>query len=147
MEREGEAKTMNWKVIVELSLFGLAMGLGTVFLIPSRIEPLFWVVVFVISAYTIAGRCRGRYFLHGMLVGLANCVWVTGAHVLLFDRYIANHPEEAAMVASSPMADSPRMMMLLVGPVIGLVSGVLIGILATIAARLRARRDPAGPLK
>lgn len=32
---------MNWKLIVRLSLFGLAMGIATMFLIPSTIEPIF----------------------------------------------------------------------------------------------------------
>jgi len=32
---------MNWKLAIQLSLFGLAMGVSTVFLIPSNIEPIF----------------------------------------------------------------------------------------------------------
>lgn len=138
---------MNWKVVLQASMFGLAMGLATVFLIPSRIEPLFWLLVFVVTAYLIARRCSGRYFVHGVLVGLANSVWVTASHVLLFDRYIANHPEEAAMMSSMPMPDSPRLMMLLVGPIIGLISGAIIGLLAVIAARMPSSRarTPAPP--
>ncbi len=66
---------MNWKVVFQASLFGLAMGVATVFLIPSRIEPLFWLVVFVATAYFLAKRCANRFFLHGVLVGLANSVW------------------------------------------------------------------------
>jgi hypothetical protein len=41
---------MNWRLIAQLSLFGLAMGIATVFFIPSTIEPLFWLVIFGISA-------------------------------------------------------------------------------------------------
>ena len=106
---------MNWKLIVQLSLFGLAMGIATVFLIPSTIEPLFWVAIFGISAYLIATRCAGRYFLHGLCVSIANSVWITASHILLFERYIANHPQEAAMMTSMPLPDSPRMMMALMG--------------------------------
>jgi hypothetical protein len=131
---------VNWKVIFQASLFGLAMGISTVFLIPSNIEPLFWLVIFGISAYLIASRCSGRYFGHGLLVGLANSVWVTASHVLLFDRYIANHPQERAMMSSMPLPDSPRLMMALVGPVIGVVSGLVIGVFAVLAARVVPRR-------
>ena len=46
---------MNWKLIFQLSLFGLAMGIATVYLIPGRFEPLVWLVIFAISAYAIAG--------------------------------------------------------------------------------------------
>jgi uncharacterized membrane protein len=131
---------MNWKLIVQLSVLGLAMGVATVFVIPSSIEPLFWLAVFGISAYFIARRTARRPFLHGLLVGVANSVWVTASHVLLFNQYIANHPQEAAMMSSMPMPDSPRWMMALVGPVIGVVSGAVIGVLAVVAARLAGRR-------
>jgi hypothetical protein len=134
---------MNWKMIAQLSLFGLAMGVGTVFVISSDIEPVFWFTVFLICAYVIATRAPGKYFLHGVALGLANSVWVTGAHVLLFDRYIANHPREAAMMSSMPLPNSPRLMMAMVGPCVGLVSGVVIGVLCMIAARILRRSVPA----
>jgi hypothetical protein len=134
---------MNWRLIFQLSLFGLAMGILTVFLISSTVEPLAWLVIFVISAYLIATRTTGRYFLHGVLVGLANSVWVTASHVLLFHRYIASHPREAAMMLTMPLPRHPRVMMLLTGPVIGLVSGVVLGLFAVVAAKLvLARRRP-----
>ena len=131
---------MNWKLIFQLSLFGLAMGLGTVFVIPSTLEPLFWLVIFLVSAYLIATRSTDRHFLHGVAVGLANSVWVTGTHVLLFARYIANHPREAAMMSSMPLPTHPRVMMLIVGAGIGLVSGIVIGLLALLARRMVASR-------
>ncbi len=39
---------MNGKLILQLSMFGLAMGLATVFFIPSSIEPAFWLAIFVV---------------------------------------------------------------------------------------------------
>ena len=132
---------MNWKLIVQLSLFGLAMGLATVFVIPSTIEPLFWLVVFGATAYIIARRAPGQPFIHGLLTGVANSVWVTGSHVLLFNQYIARHPQEAAMMSSMPLPDSPRLMMALVGPVIGVVSGAVIGLFALAATRIVGRKQ------
>jgi len=131
---------MNWKLIFQLSLFGLAMGLGTVFFISSTTEPFFWLVISIISAYLIATRAADRYFLHGVALGVANSIWVTGAHVLLFARYIAGHPREAAMMSSMPLPTHPRVMMLIMGPVIGVVSGIVIGLLAMLAHRLVAPR-------
>ena len=131
---------MNWKLILQLSLFGLAMGIGTVFVIPSTIEPLLWLFIFVISAYFIATRCADRFFLHGVAVGLANSVWVTGSHVLLFSRYLANHPREATMMSSMPLPTHPRVMMLIVGAAIGLLSGIVIGAFALLARRMVASR-------
>ena len=57
-----------------------------------------------------------QHFLHGVLVRLAHSVWVT------------------AWVTAShmPLPEHPRLMMALVGPVIGLVSGLVLGLLAVI---------------
>ena len=127
---------MNWKLILQLSLFGLVMGVATVFFISSSVEPFCWLVVFLISAYTIARGAPGGPFLHGVSVGLANSVWVAGAHILLVDQYLARHAREAAMMSSMPMPTHPRLMMALMGPVIGLLSGVVLGIFAVVATRL-----------
>ena len=127
---------MNKKLIFQLSLFGLAMAIATVYVIPSRIEPLFWLVIFVICSYIIAKQCTEKYFLHGLCVSLVNAVWITAAHIILFDTYIANHAQEAAMMAKMPMPDSPRLMMLMTGPLIGLVSGIVLGLFAFIASKI-----------
>jgi hypothetical protein len=130
---------MDWKLIFQLSLFGLAMGIATVFLIPPSVEPICWLVIFLICAYMIAKRCPTGRFAHGLLLGLANSVWITAAHILFYDRYIAGHAQEAAMMKSMPLANAPRLMMALTGPVVGLVSGILIGLLALGAGKLIKR--------
>jgi len=127
---------LNFKLILQLSLFGLAMAIATVFVIPSKVEPLFWLVIFVICAVVIARRCTEKHFLHGFAVSLANCVWITSLHILLFNSYLSRHPEEAAMMKSMPLPDSPRLMMLMTGPVVGIVSGVVLGLFAFIASKL-----------
>ncbi len=127
---------MNWKLILQLSLLGLAMGIATVFFIPGRFEPLFWLVVLGITAYVIATRVVSQRFLHGLWVGIVNGVWVTGAHVLLFGRYLANHPKEAAMMTSMPLQQHPRLMMICVGLGVGVVSGVVIGLVALLVGKM-----------
>lgn len=131
---------MDWKLIFLLSLFGLAMAIGTVFVIPSNVEPIFWLVIFCVCAFLIARRLPSRHFAHGLMVGIANSVWVTAAHIALFDHYIANHPREAAMTRSMPLPNSPRLMMAIIGPVIGVLSGCIIGLFAFVAAKLIGRK-------
>ena len=130
---------MNWKLILQLSLFGLVMGVATVFVIPSTVEPFFWLAIFVFSAWAIIRRAPSRPFGHGVLVGLANSVWMTGAHVLLFHSYVARHAQEMAMMAGGPLPTHPRAMMLGMGPLIGLVSGLVIGFFALLAWRVTGR--------
>src|SRR5262244_2789301 len=127
---------MNWKLILQLSLFGLVMGVATVFFISSSVEPFCWLVIFLISAYAIARGAPGRPFLHGVCVGLANSVWATGSHVLLVAQYLARHAREAVMMSSGPLATHPRIMMAVTGPIIGLVSGIVLGIFAIVAVKL-----------
>lgn len=136
---------MNWRLIVALSGFGLAMALGTVSLISPDIEPLLWLAIFIVCAVAIAREAPGRYFLHGLAVSLVNSIWITAAHVSFFNRYIANHPREAAMSASMPLSSQPRLLMIIVGPVIGLVSGLVLGLFSVVAARV-TRRAVSRPL-
>jgi hypothetical protein len=127
---------MNWKLILQLSLFGLAMGIATVYVIPSNIEPAFWLVIFLICAYIFAKVRPPNLFLHGLLLGLVNSVWITAAHILLYDSYIAHHTQEAAMMQSRPLPVSPRVLMAVIGPLIGLISGVVLGLFALGASKL-----------
>ncbi|AHF16344.1 hypothetical protein [Niabella soli] len=127
---------MNWNLIFKLSFFGLAMALGTVYFIPSAIEPFCWLIIFIICAYFIAKNCSKAYFLHGFMVSIFNCVWITAAHILLFDTYIAHHPSEAALMTKMPMPDQPKLMMLMTGAVIGIASGIVLGLFAFAASKI-----------
>jgi hypothetical protein len=126
--------------VLALSGFGLVMGIATVFVIPPNLEPLFWLAIFVVCAVVIARAASGRFFLHGLLVSLVNSIWITTAHVIFFDTYLANHPQEAAMSASMPLGDHPKLLMTIMGPIIGAVSGVVLGLFAVVAAWLLGRR-------
>jgi hypothetical protein len=134
---------MNWKLIFQLSLFGLLMAVATVFWIPADREPFFWLVIFLICAMVISYRATGKFFLHGLLVSLVNSVWITAFHVLMFKTYIINHPKEADMLSTMPMPMHPRLMMLLTGPIVGLISGLVLGFFSFLASGIRRKRNPA----
>ncbi len=125
---------MNWNLIFKLSLFGLAMGFATVNFIPPDIEPFCWLPIFVICAYIIAKNCSSNYFLHGLLVSIVNSAWITATHLFLFDTYISHHDQEAVMMAKMSMTGSPRLMMLIVGPIVGIISGLILGLFSFIAS-------------
>jgi hypothetical protein len=128
---------MNWKLIITLSLFGLAMAIATVYVIPSTIEPIFWLVIFITCAYFIAKKAPGKYFLHGFCTSLVNCIWITGAHILLFTTYIAKHVQELEMSNKMPILHGhPRQQMLIMGPAIGIISGLVLGLFCFIASKI-----------
>jgi len=134
---------MNWKIIFLLSLFGLFMGIGTVFFISTPFEPVCWLAIFIISAFSIARSAPRLHFVHGLLTGIFNSVWITGSHIFFATHYLAHHAREAAMMRTMPRPDSPRLMMAIVGPLAGIFSGVVIGILAFIAGKLLKSRPQA----
>jgi uncharacterized membrane protein len=127
---------MNTKLIFQLSIFGLAMAFATLSLIPEKIEPVFWLAIFVVCAYVIAKRCTGKYFLHGFCVSLVNCVWITAVHAWFFKTFMANHADMVKMSAGWPMSDHPRRAMLLYGPVFGIAFGLVLGLFAFVASRI-----------
>lgn len=127
---------MNWKLIIQLSLFGLAMAIATVFIIPTNIESIFWLAIFIVCAYLIAKKCSEKYFLNGLLVSLCNAVWITSAHFVFYNTYIAKHDQEAAIMTIMQISINPKLMMLITGPTIGILSGLFLGLFALIASRL-----------
>jgi hypothetical protein len=127
---------MKIKLILLLSLFGLAMAVATVFWIPSTIEPIFWLAIFVACAIIIAKKAPGKYFLHGFLVSLVNCAWIISAHIIHFDTYIANHPQEAEMMTNMQISFSPKLLMLFTGIIIGVASGLILGLFSFIASKI-----------
>ena len=127
---------MNRKLIFKLSLFGLAMAFATVFWISSKIEPYFWIAIFIFCAIKIAKTVHSKYFLHGFLVSMLNSVWITAVHIILYDQYIARHPEELAMMEKFPLPYTARISMLMFGPAIGVMSGIILGLFSIIASYL-----------
>ena len=74
---------MNWKLILMLSLFGLAMAVLSLFGL-GIFEFIIRLVIFVLYAVIIAKRAPGQYFLHGFLVSSVNSIWVTAIHAAFF---------------------------------------------------------------
>lgn len=128
---------MNWKLIFLLSLIAIPMAFATVYYIPSNLEPVFWIVIFIACAFIIAKVAPGKYFLHGFMVSIFNCVWITAIQFLLFDVYYDNHPHLQAMKDVTPQ--TMRYAGLAFGPVFGIISGLLLGLFSWVAAKIVRR--------
>jgi len=128
-------RPLNWRLIFLLSLFGLVMGIATVYWIPAGVELVIWFTIFDICAYLIVKRAQWKFFLHGFLLGLIDGVWITAIQILLVKPYLANHPEEAAMISTMPLADSPRLVMLITGVIVALTTAVTLGIFSSVASK------------
>ena len=129
---------MNWKVIFQLSVFGLIMAFGTVSLIPEKTEPAFWLVIFVFCAWVIAKVCSAKYFLSGLMVGILNSVWITVVHLLFRQTYLANHPQMTSNIPAS-FSSHPGMFMLVTAPVFGVLFGIILGLFSLLASKILTR--------
>lgn len=129
---------MNWKLILQLSVFGLIMAFGTISLIPQKTEPLFWLIIFGFCAFVIAKACENKYFLHGFTVSMINCIWITIIHLIFRHTYFTTHPSIHGLNDSISSATSvhPRVVMMIVGIVSGVLSGVILGLFSYVASKL-----------
>ncbi len=127
---------MNWKLIFQLSIFGLIMAFATVSLIPQNIEPFFWIAIILFCAYVIAKAAKGSYFMHGFWVSMVNSVWITIVQVISYSTYVANHPDMSKMSEHLPLANHPRMLMVIMGPIWGIIFGIVLGLVAFIASKI-----------
>jgi hypothetical protein len=130
--------SMNFKLVLRLSLFGLVMAFATVFVVPPNIEPLIWLAVFFFCAVVLAKKAPSKAPLHGFLVSLCNCVYITTAHIAFAETYLAGHPDEAA--AGAKMGVPVRVMMAIMGPIIGVISGAVLALFTFIATK-RVKRS------
>lgn len=133
---------MNWKLIFLLSLFGLAMAVLTVSVIPMAVEPFCWLAIFIICAVIIAKNVPGNFFWHGFAVSMVNCVWIIVAHVFAYRTYMANHPQMKDM-AEMPVVDHHRINMVIMGIVAGIASGLVLGLFSWVASRSGLRKKAA----
>jgi hypothetical protein len=133
---------INWKIIFQLSIFGLIMAFATISLIPEKIEFVFWLVIFLFCAWVIAKVCNGKYFLQGFLVSMVNCVWITAVHVIFRETYVAHHPQMASMGANMPssLLAHPRLTMVIMGPIFGAMFGIILGLFSFLASKIVKKR-------
>ena len=132
---------MYRKLIFQLSLFGLAMGFATISLIPQNVEPFIWIIIFIFCAYMIAKHCSGKFFMHGFMVSVVNSIWITAIHVLFFQTYMTNHPDQLSMMAKLPMPYSPHIIMILSGLPFGILFGLILGLFSFIASKIVKRKQ------
>ncbi len=136
---------MRWSLVLSLSMFGLAMALGTIGVIPSRLAGLLWIAIFLITSFIIARRAHGRFFLHGFLVGLVNWFWVTASHVMFYSVYVAHNASDIATRQAYSLPAMPAPMAAGIGPAFAFfqrydapipgLSAVIYGTLSWLGAR------------
>jgi hypothetical protein len=134
---------MNLRIVAYVGLFGVIMGVATVLgAIRSGREMWFWLVIFIGSAYLIARIVPRRYFVHGLLAGLVCGSLATLIQAVFLDTYFSHNPEAEQSFSQLPV--EPRIVVLVMTPIIGIISGLVLGVLSAIAGKIFAPKREAG---
>lgn len=126
---------MKWKTILLLSLFGILMGLNSVFGIIKNVEWILWLVIAIISAYVLNKRTTKLLVTHAVVTGLFMGVLNAIIQSSLFDSYLANNPEIEGF-KQWPITVEPQYFLLMAGPFAGIIYGLIIGLFALIIKKI-----------
>ena len=127
---------MNWRLITSLSLFGIVLGIASVFGFTSGREWLAWLCIGVYSAWRFANRSREELFLHGFYLGILTGCFSSVIQALFISTYLTNNPRMIEALNALPQGLHPAAVVLIMGPIIGTVSGVVFGGLTVIVGKL-----------
>ncbi len=126
---------MKWTLILRLSLIELALTLASIFFLSPNLETILWLATVLFYAYAIGNGTRQYRFLHGILLGIVNAVWVSVVHAIFLARYLARHP-----VANSTIDmishSRPRLSLALTAIFTGIGQGIVIGVFAVVAGMM-----------
>jgi hypothetical protein len=133
---------MNKKLILLLSFFGIAMAfISTYWITSTSAELSVWFIILLSCAWIISRQCSEKFFLHGFLTGILCSLFVTAAHIWLFDDYASHHLERMLLLGNMPL--SPRTGMALLSPAFAIGSGLAMGLFSFIASKRVPKPQPA----
>jgi len=122
---------MNWNLILKLSLFGLLMGILSVFgFIPTGFEFFPWLIIAVISGYLISKHTTKLVITQSVVLGLFMGIIVSVFQAVFFDKLLENNPGSLDGFKEIPMSMEPQYVILFMGPFIGIIFGIVIGLIA-----------------
>ena len=126
---------MNKKLIFLLSFFGISMAfISTYWITSTTAELAVWFVILLACAYFISRQCSEKFFLNGFVTGIVCSLFVTAAHIWLFDDYASHHLERMLLLGNMPL--SPRTGMAAISPAFALASGLALGFISLIASKI-----------
>lgn len=129
---------MNLKIWM-LTLFGVLMGLASVFGYTQSNEWLYWLVIAVISGFVIAKVTDRQIFVKSVVVGLFMGIFTGVIQSVLFDKYLENNPQSLDGFKEIPLSLAPQFVVLFTGPFIGIVFGLFIGLIAIIIDKITGK--------
>lgn len=132
---------MNWKTILSLSIFGIIMGLLSVYGISKGfIEFALWMVIAVISALAIERTTRDKLVTHGFLVGFLDGLFHGIVVSILADTYFMNRPEVLELYMQMGETIPVRFFPIIASVLTGIVYGLFIGLIVYLTRKSTKRQ-------
>jgi hypothetical protein len=144
MNDTAAASHMNWKLILKLSIFGLAMGILHVVGLFGRvdeIEGVLWFLIFFLCIWFIVKYCTRFYFLHGFLTSVLMDIWITLILIAFFQTYLENNPKAAFSLKAFGNPIEAELTFLFLLQLLAIIFGLFLGLFAQgVAYMLKKRR-------
>jgi len=132
--------TLDWRLILYLSLFGPAIGtLMVLGVLPQGGERVAWLVATAVSAVLIARR-TGAPVRHGALVGFFSGATSTLVQALFTATLLTNNPWMVEAFAGMPEGFDPQFFIFMLVPFIGVASGLALALVSLLGAKAIHRR-------
>ena len=84
---------MNWKIIIVLSLFGIAMGIVSLFGYTQGIELFLWIAIAIFSVVVLAKTVNHKLLLRCLTTGLLSGFFNGIIQSSFFSMYLANNSQ------------------------------------------------------
>jgi hypothetical protein len=127
---------MNWRLILSLSQFGVAMGVASVLGLAQGYGGILWSLIGIFCAIWIARKLRTRHFVHGLLTGAIGGGIAPLIQVPFFSTYLTNNPRAVADLKQLPAGLSVQTFFLILILVIAVLSGLALGLLSWAAGKI-----------
>ncbi|MFA6541576.1 MAG: hypothetical protein WCT99_08230 [Bacteroidota bacterium] len=126
---------MKWNIVFLLSLFGIGMGIASLFGLTEKIEIYEWILIALLSAYFLSKQTTHKVFLHGVYSGIAMGILFAVIQISFFGMYLENNPSALPAFRLAIGDFNPQLFVLLLSPVVGGVYGLVIGGLSVAAGK------------
>lgn len=130
---------MNWRLVALLSCLSVVLAAVSLIGFARGHEWVLWLLIGIIGAWQFATKVSENHFLHGLYLGIFSGILNSIFRALFFESYIASNPNMLDALAGLPQDLSPRMVILIMGPLVGSLVGVVYGLLAAAGSLVRKR--------
>ena len=123
-------KTIEWKLIFNLSISALIFGFITHYLNYEIITAVIWIIIIIINSYYLARKCSTSIFFNGFLLGVFMFFWTVILRIFIFDNYIkpTYHYNQLTRTVQKYVESQTISRITINGITIGILSGLILAL-------------------